>query len=381
MSTIKANTYLDAAGGNTATINGAVPASLASPALTGTPTAPTASVGTNTTQIATTAFVNAEIANDAPTKTGTGASGTWGISITGTAGSTTVLNQVAGFPTANGQDFNSLTTGGYYNIVWGNYTGILNAPSGSANSYGTLLVQNGTNFTSQLYMPHATSSSPATRVLYSGSWTAWAYTLSSANYTSYSPSLTGSGATGTWGISVTGSAATAVNLSTTRTNWSTNGVISAVVGQLAWKNYGNSHTIIDASAGTAPDGSAINATNSQNIWISSYPTLMGWNGANTYGVRVDRARFADNGFASATWTDKTGSRANGTTYQNTTSGWLAVGVRDSNNGQTFSTGPSSASLVIATTNQNNGAVMGLVPPSYYYSVSGSSLQSWYEGQA
>lgn len=42
-------------------------AALASPALTGTPTAPTAAAGTNTTQIATTAFVNAEISNDVPT--------------------------------------------------------------------------------------------------------------------------------------------------------------------------------------------------------------------------------------------------------------------------------------------------------------------------
>jgi hypothetical protein len=143
-----------------------------------------------------------------PTRTGGDASGTWGINVTGTAGSTTVLNQVANFPTANGQDFNSLTTGGYYNIIWGNFTGILNAPSGSANSYGTLLVQNGTNFTSQLYMPHATSSSPATRVLYNGSWTAWAYTLSSANYNSYAPTLTGTGASGTWGIAISGNAAT-----------------------------------------------------------------------------------------------------------------------------------------------------------------------------
>jgi|TARA_B100000035_G_scaffold3222_1_gene2778 hypothetical protein len=39
-------------------------APLASPALTGAPTAPTASQGTNTTQVATTAFVNAEIAAD-----------------------------------------------------------------------------------------------------------------------------------------------------------------------------------------------------------------------------------------------------------------------------------------------------------------------------
>ena len=37
-------------------------APLDSPALTGTPTAPTAAVGTNTTQIATTAFVQAAIA-------------------------------------------------------------------------------------------------------------------------------------------------------------------------------------------------------------------------------------------------------------------------------------------------------------------------------
>ena len=39
-------------------------APLESPALTGTPTAPTAALGTNTNQLATTAFVNAEIAAD-----------------------------------------------------------------------------------------------------------------------------------------------------------------------------------------------------------------------------------------------------------------------------------------------------------------------------
>ena len=70
-------------------------APLASPALTGTPTAPTASVGTNTTQIATTAYVNAEIANDAPTKTGGGASGSWGISVTGTSANVTGTVAVA----------------------------------------------------------------------------------------------------------------------------------------------------------------------------------------------------------------------------------------------------------------------------------------------
>ena len=93
--------------------------------------------------------------------------------------------------------------------------------------------------------------------------------------------------------SCSGNAATATNLSTGRTNWSSNGTISAVVGQLSWKNYGNSHTIFDASASTSPDGGAVNNTNSQVAWSSTYPTLMGWNGENTYGVRVDSARIAD----------------------------------------------------------------------------------------
>ena len=93
--------------------------------------------------------------------------------------------------------------------------------------------------------------------------------------------------------SLSGNASTATNLSTDRTNWSTNGTISAVVGQLAWKNFGNSHTIFDASESTSPNGSAVNNTNSQVPWTGTYPTLMGWNGIFTYGVRVDSARTAD----------------------------------------------------------------------------------------
>lgn len=49
-------------------------------------TGSTPAVGDSSTLLATTSFVNAEIANDAPTKTGGGASGTWNISISGDAG-------------------------------------------------------------------------------------------------------------------------------------------------------------------------------------------------------------------------------------------------------------------------------------------------------
>lgn len=88
------------------------------------------------------------------------------------------------------------------------------------------------------------------------------------------------------------SVATANTFSTTRSNykWVTD---NAVAGQLMWKNYGNSHTIFDASAGTSPDGWSVNNTNSTVPWSASYPTLMGWNGSSTYGVRVDSARVSD----------------------------------------------------------------------------------------
>jgi len=92
---------------------------LASPTFTGTPAAPTAAVGTNTTQIATTAFVNAEIANDAPTKTGGGASGTWDINITGNAATATDSTKL---PLAGGTVTGDITMSG---------TGFLDVPVGT----------------------------------------------------------------------------------------------------------------------------------------------------------------------------------------------------------------------------------------------------------
>ena len=77
-----------------------------------------------------------------------------------------------------------------------------------------------------------------------------------------------------------------------RTNWSTV-TDDAVVGQLGWKNYGDNHTIFDASASLSPAGTAVSNKDSQAPWTSTYPTLMGWNGGGTYGVRVDNARQAD----------------------------------------------------------------------------------------
>lgn len=78
-----------------------------------------------------------------------------------------------------------------------------------------------------------------------------------------------------------------------RTNWANTGALHVVAGQLAWTYHSNGHAIFDASVGTSPEGTVIDKVNSQVAWATSYPTLMGWNGTNTYGVRVDSARLAD----------------------------------------------------------------------------------------
>ena len=83
----------------------AAKAPVASPTLTGTPAAPTAAQGTNTTQIATTAFVNAEIAADtaskaplaSPTFTGTPAAPTASAGTNTTQVATTAYVQAEGF--------------------------------------------------------------------------------------------------------------------------------------------------------------------------------------------------------------------------------------------------------------------------------------------
>ena len=102
---------------STAFVNAAIvpKANLASPTFTGVPAAPTATAGTNTTQLATTAFVTAadtvavtsavsQAATAAaaayPTKSGSGATGTWGINISGNAA--TATNATNATTAANG---------------------------------------------------------------------------------------------------------------------------------------------------------------------------------------------------------------------------------------------------------------------------------------
>jgi hypothetical protein len=59
-------------------------------------------------------------------------------------------------------------------------------------------------------------------------WNAWKTVLHSSNYNSYSPTLTGTGASGSWGISVTGSSASSTGNSLTATTLQTARLINGV---------------------------------------------------------------------------------------------------------------------------------------------------------
>ena len=83
---------------------------------------------------------------------------------------------------------------------------------------------------------------------------------------------------------------------------------------LRWKNYGDNHVIFDASNSTTPSGTACNNTTPDVGWTATHPTLMGWNGANTFGVRVDTARRADTAMAALPWHYEASNTTYGSIY-------------------------------------------------------------------
>lgn len=123
----------------TAWVNAAGYALLASPALTGTPTAPTAAAATNTTQVATTAFVRTEVSN-----------------LVGSAGAT--LDTLGEIATALGNDVALSTT---------LTTSIgLKAPLASPTFTGTVTIPTGGVITSPDLTVSTTTSTTSARLAY-----------------------------------------------------------------------------------------------------------------------------------------------------------------------------------------------------------------------
>lgn len=218
-------------------------ANLASPALTGTPTAPTATAGTNTTQIATTAFVTGGIATaDSGNVKTTGAQTIVGrktfntvstdraiqINNSSTGEGISILNSAAGF----GQNVFNTSTGegvriGNTSIGTGLFvenqsggTGIVSRGttastgyifSGRLESSNTFTVD---KFGATTATSFINSTAPATNILLAGGSDIAQNTAFNKNFGTtagtvvegnYPPAKDGTGATGTWGINITGS--------------------------------------------------------------------------------------------------------------------------------------------------------------------------------
>jgi hypothetical protein len=193
-----------------------------------------------------------------PSLTGSGASGSWGISVTGSAGSVAWTN-VSSRPTALSQFTNDLGNYGGWITSSGSISGnaatatsatylnnsnyivrcgtsgnantdfqntpagsvrhngddanLSNSPGGTWWFYDNYRHSNGSNHwgTQVAWGWEDNANRLATRNITGGNFGSWVYYLNSSNFTSYAPSLTGSGASGTWSINVTGSAGSATS--------------------------------------------------------------------------------------------------------------------------------------------------------------------------
>ena len=327
-----------------------------------------------------------------PTLTGTNASGTWGISISGNAATATDATNAGNATTVTSITSGQVTTAlGYtpnavnFSRFTGNINtlGVSNATSGvydigagytngpAADLYGTLQAYWNGDIAIQFWHSYNGDSYWRKSVGSTFSGAAWRTNLDSANYNSYAPTLTGTGASGTWGINITGNAATAttaVTLTSTQSSWGT-GVINNVIGMLAWKNYGNSHVIFDASQGTSPSGGAVNNTNAGVAWSASYPTLMGWNGGSTYGVRVDSARVADS--AGAVDYNALTNKGGGTGSYITSGDYRAPIFYDSNDTGHYGDFASTSRFNLAKVNgvYDSSITRGVIPSGAVYTTS------------
>jgi hypothetical protein len=162
-----------------------------------------------------------------------------------------------------GTNWNTLgnTVNTIYEIYQGAFnvggTGSSNFPSSASYKYGTLInFSANLNARAQMYISHNGND-----LIFRGGWTdsswqTWNKVLTDINYNSYAPTLTGTGASGTWSISITGNAGTATSLSSTTNFFINRGNVAAAsidsaTGLGVWnqQNVGDSHTILAFGAG------------------------------------------------------------------------------------------------------------------------------------
>ena len=138
-------------------------------------------------------------------KGGSNATGTWPISISGS--SVRITSTIY-----NSGSLASLTTAGCLYHAAGSNT-VTDKPSG-VDAFGLFTMQTASAWQGQILMSSNTATGLYWRTANNNFNGGWRTILDSSNYTTYTVTKTGGGASGTWGISITGNAATATNADT-----------------------------------------------------------------------------------------------------------------------------------------------------------------------
>ena len=135
-------------------------------------------------------------------------------SCSGNAATATTTDNINGRAFSNRDSGNGVGQDAYTNNGVGYVTGVSLFSQTDGGMYASAY---STSWVHQIYGDFRTGQI-AIRGKNSGTWQAWRSVLDSSNYTSYAPTLTGTGASGSWGISVTGSSASCTGNAATVTN-------------------------------------------------------------------------------------------------------------------------------------------------------------------
>lgn len=149
----------------------------------------------------------------------------------------------------------------------------------------------------------------------------WVKILDSLNYNSYAPTKTGTGASGTWGISITGNATTATTLATART---INGTSFNGSANITTANWGTARTITIGSTGKSVNGSSNISWTLAEIGAASTSHTHNYAGSSSAGGAATTALACTGNSATAT-TLATARTINGTSFNGsaniTTANW------------------------------------------------------------
>lgn len=205
-----------------------------------------------------------------PKLDGTGATGTWGINISGNAASsttatnaTTAANVAASADAAIVNQHNGNSAAWYGRILSKNSTSDKAAFLGTYGSIaGVFAHSNALDAWADLYVNTVDGTSggnvrmPAT-VYINGN-----QAIHAGNYTSYSPGLTGSGASGTWAINISGNSATSSWLNPNNT--------------LTYGASGLNYFNLDGTQGTAPDANVTPSSGWHHIIRMNHSNAAGY---------------------------------------------------------------------------------------------------------